>query len=147
MAMRGFLINKKVPFFAKMSWVFRHLERSVLLINVVFLITFGFAILTAVNPNVKQTNFAYSLPGTMSFILTFTLIFLIPGTILRFKLASPLPENWPFWKKILAFLEGPVVILNLLTYSFFPFVDAQTRMLLGKRSKNLYFTQKVRINP
>ena len=145
-AIKGFLTNKKVPFFAKISWIFRHLERSVLLINVVFLITFGFAILTAVNPNVKQTNFAYSLPGTMSFILTFTLILLIPGTILRFKLASPLPENWPLWKKILAFLEGPVVILNLLTYSFFPFVDAQTRMLLGKRSKNLYYTQKVRTN-
>jgi hypothetical protein len=110
----------------------------------VFLITFGFAILTFVNPAVKQSSFAYSLPDTMSWILTFTMIFLIPPTYYRAKIAPPMPKEWSFGKKILMNLEGVAVIINLLTFSFFPFLEAQTRMMLGKRMKDLYHTPKVR---
>ena len=40
-------------------------------------------------------------------------------------------------------LEGPLIVINLLTFSFFPFLEAQTRMLLGKKMKDLYFTTKM----
>jgi hypothetical protein len=122
----------------------KHIEHRVILINIVFLITFGFGMVTLVNPYVKQSNFAYSLPDIMSTILTITLIFLIPGTYYRTKLAGEPPKNWPLYKKFLVFLEGPLIILNLLTYSFFPWIEAQTRMMLGKQMKDLYHTPKVR---
>jgi antibiotic biosynthesis monooxygenase (ABM) superfamily enzyme len=71
------------------------------------------------------------------------MIFLIPGFIIRSKI-SPMPKNWSLWKKAIVILEGPLVIVNLLTYSFIPYVDAQTRMMLGKKMKDHYHTPKVR---
>jgi len=116
----------------------------VLLLNTVFLITFGFSLVTLVNPYVKQSNFAYSLPHIMSLILTITLVCILPGTYYRVKLSAPFPKDWPWWKRGLSvFIEGPLIIVNLLTYSFFPAIEAQTRMLFGKKMKDLYHTPKV----
>ncbi len=143
-SIRGFLVNKKVPIQKKLAWILRHFQRFVLLVNVVFLITFGFSLLTIVNPYIKQTSFAYNLPNVISTIMTATLILLIPATIYRSKIAVPIPKRWPLWRKAFAFLEGPLVILNLLTFSFFPFVEAQTRMMFGKKMRDLYHTPKVR---
>ena len=144
MSIKEFLKNTKVPLKAKFVWTLEHLKKKVLLLNVVFLITFGFAILTAVNPFIKQTSYAYTLPNIMSAILTIPLIFFIPATIIKFKLVKPMPEDWPMWRKALAVLEGPLVLVNLLTFSFFPSLEAQTRMILGKRMKDLYHTPKIR---
>ena len=119
-------------------WTLEQFKKKVLLVSIVFLITFGFTILTFVNTDVKQTNFAYSLPFIMSFILTCTLVFLVPGTIVRFKMTTPIPAGWPFWRKVLAFFEGPLIIINLLTFSFFPFIEAQTRTTLRKLDNMKY---------
>jgi hypothetical protein len=139
-----FLTNEKISLMSKLVWLYDHFKTRVLLINMVFLITFGFGVATRINPNIKQSSFAYSLPDLMSFILTVTMVFLIPNAIYRAKITVPMPKDWPFWRKTLGFLEGFLVIVNLLTYSFVPFVDAQTRMLLGKKMKDLYHTPKVR---
>jgi cellulose synthase/poly-beta-1,6-N-acetylglucosamine synthase-like glycosyltransferase len=144
LSVKEFLKNDKIPLSLKISWVVKHLHKRVILVNLVFLITFGFTITTIVNPDVKQTIFAYSLPNLMSMILGVTMVFLIPGIILRSKISTPMPEEWPFWKKLLMFLESPLVLINLLTFSFIPYVDAQTRVLLGKKLKDLYHTPKVR---
>jgi hypothetical protein len=144
LSIKGFLKNSEVPLRLKIAWMFRHLEKRVLLIDSVFLITFGFGILTFANPNVKQATFAYSLPDIMSAILTITLIFFLPITIIRFKVVKPMPEQWPFWRKFLAVLESPLVIVNMLSFSFLPHIEAQTRMLLGKKMKDLYHTPKIR---
>lgn len=144
LSIKEFFKNKEVPRTLKIMWIINHLHKRVLLINIVFLITFGFTITTLVNPDIKQTIFAYSLPNIMSLILSFTMIFLIPGIILRAKIAKPMPEHWPVWKKALHFMETPLLLINLLTYSFIPFIDAQTRVMLGKKLKDLYHTPKVR---
>lgn len=144
LSMREFLKNPKINWSKKIKWFLKHVERRIILINIAFLITFGFNIVTLVNPDVKQTTFAYSLPDVMSSILTIALVFIFPATYYRFKLASPIPKKWPIWKKFIALLEGPLIILNMLTFSFFPFIEAQTRLMLGKRMKDLYHTPKVR---
>jgi hypothetical protein len=144
LSVKEFLKNKKINRGKKIAWFIKHIERRVLLVNIVFMITFGFSLVTLVNPYVKQSNFAYSLPNIMSVILNITLVCIVPATYLRLKLATPMPKEWPLWKKFFVFLEGPLVVLNLLTYSFFPWVEAQTRMMLGKKMKDLYHTPKVR---
>ncbi|NMB70312.1 hypothetical protein GYA27_03875 [candidate division WWE3 bacterium] len=145
LSMKEFLKNKKIKTWIKFEWLLKHIEKRVILINIVFLITFGFGIVTLVNPYVKQSNFAYSLPNIMSAILTITLVFLIPSTYYRNKLAGPPPKNWNIFKKAgVVLIEGPLVIINLLTYSFFPWIDAQTRLMLGKKMQDLYHTPKVR---
>lgn len=143
-SLKGFIKNKKVPLTLKLLWIYDHLKTRVFMINIVFLITFGFGLLTLVNPNVKQSSFAYLLPDIMSIILTVTLIFLVPAAYYRSKLTPDIPKNWPFWKKTLIFAEGFVVIINLLTFSFFPLIEAQTRLMFGKKMKDVYFTPKMR---
>ncbi len=144
LSLKVFIKSKKIPFSKKLLWIYDHFKTRIILVNIVYLLTFGFAILTFVNPAVKQSSFAYSLPDAMSWVLTFTLVFLIPPTYYRAKLTPPMPKDWPIMKKLLINLEGMVVVVNLLTFSFFPFVDAQTRMMLGKKMKDLYHTPKVR---
>lgn len=143
-SVKGFLTNKKVPLGLKMLWIYDHLKTRVFMINIVFLITFGFGLLTLVNPDVKQSSFAYVLPDIMSVILTVTLIFLIPAVIYRAKLTPPMPKEWSIFRRLRAFSEGFLVIFNLLTFSFVPMVEAQTRMMLGKKMKDLYHTPKMR---
>lgn len=144
LSVKEFLRNNKIPLYLKVEWMFRHLEKRVLLIDSVFLTTFGFTLLTFFNPSVKQATFAYSLPKITSVIFTVTLIFFIPITIIRFKIVRPMPKEWKFWKRVLAVLEGPMVVINMLSFSFFPQIEAQTRMLLGKKMKDLYHTPKMR---
>jgi hypothetical protein len=145
-AVKGFLTEAEIPTKTKILWTLKQIEREVILINTVFLINFGFATVTLVNPYVKQSNFAYSLPDLISFIMTVTLIFLIPTTFLRLSIAPKMPDKWNIFKKILRYLEGFAVIINLLTFSFFPYIEAQTRLMLGKKMKDLYHTPKVRSN-
>ena len=144
LSVKGFIKDKEIKLSKKLSWVLRHLKERVILVNVVFLITFGFAIVTLVNPYVKQSNFAYSLPNIMSIILTFTLVFIIPGIYFRRKFSVPPPEEWNRLRRLLTYLEGPLVMLNLLTYSLIPAIHAQTMLIFGKRVKDLYHTPKIR---
>lgn len=145
-AVKGFLTEAEIPTKTKILWTLKQLEREVILINTVFLINFGFATVTLVNPYVKQSSFAYSLPDLISVIMTITLIFLLPATFLRLKIAPEMPKSWNIFRKFLAYFEGFAVIINLLTFSFFPYIEAQTRLMLGKRMKDLYHTPKIRSN-
>lgn len=144
LSVKGFATNNKIAFTTKIMWMLKHLEKRVVLLNVVFLITFGFTLATAVNPYLRQTIFAYSLPQIMSVVLSAPLILFVPATFVRLKISSPIPKEWPIWKKVLVLFEGPMIILNLLTISFFPMVEAQVRMMFGKKMKDLYHTPKVR---
>lgn len=144
LSVKGFLKRKEIKLSKKIKWVIRHLKERVLLVNIVFLITFGFAIVTLVNPYVKQSNFAYSLPNITSLILTLTLVFMIPGVYFRKKFSIPPPEKWSKIRRALTYLEGPLIMLNLMTYSFFPWIHAQTMLIFGKRFKDLYHTPKIR---
>jgi len=144
MLVKGFLTHKEVPLKKKVLWVYKQFKIRTFFVGISFLITFGFAMLTFANPRVKQTNFAYSMPQTVSYVLTSALLFLIPTHYYKRQIGMPVPKDWPIWKKLITLLEGPAVIFNLLTYSFIPFVDAQTRMMFGKKMKDLYHTPKVR---
>jgi hypothetical protein len=106
--------------------------------------TFGIRIITLVNPLSRQSISVYSLPSTISLLLTVAMVMLVPLTIYRTKLVKEMPKDWPFWRKIFILLEGPMVVVNLFTYSFIPFVEAQTRMMFGKRMQ--IYPSKVRQN-
>lgn len=144
LALTEFVRNKEIPLSAKIIWAYNKAERHLIFRTIVFLITFGFAILSLVNENVRQTTIAYRLPNVISIISTFGLFFFIPSTVLAHKLNPPIPKEWPIWKKALTYLEAPLIVVNLLTFSFIPFLEAETKMMLGRRYKNLHFTPKHR---
>lgn len=144
LSVKTFLKDKDIKLLKKIRWVNRHIKERVILTNIVFLITFGFALVTLVNPYVKQSSFAYSLPKIMSLILTLTMVFIIPGIYFRKKFSTHPPEEWSRLRKLLTYLEAPLITINLLTYSFFPALHAQTMLIFGKRFKDLYHTPKIR---
>ena len=122
-----------------------HLKRRVVLFTLVFLMTFGVSLLTLVNQNARQISLVYTLPNIMSTILTITLVFLIPVTFLRSKIVKPMPKKWNIFRRLLVtIVDGPLVIINLLTFSLIPWIDAYTRMLFGRKLNDFYYTPKVR---
>ncbi len=143
-SLKGFLTNNKIPATTKIAWTAKLLEEKVMALTTVYLITFGITLITVVNPSAKQLNFSYILPDVISLFLTFAMVLLIPITFYRSKLIIPMPANTPKIKKVLSVLEAPLVVINLFTFSLLPFIEAQTRMMLGKPMKDLYHTPKVR---
>jgi len=141
-AVKGFL-TAKVPLRLKLEKLYHMLEQYTIWRTVTFLITFGFLLLTLANPHLRQTALGYQLPRITGTILTSAFFFLLPLTALRAKITKPMPSDWPLWKKIWAYLEGPLVIINLLTYTFIPYLDAETRLMLGKRLE-FWSTPKMR---
>lgn len=141
-AMRGFL-TRKIPLGIKLTKLYHLLEQYTVWRTVTFLITFGFLLLALVNPQVRLTALGYRLPQITGIILTSAFLLLLPLTFFRSKITSPIPADWPTWKKIWAWLEGPLVIINLLTYTFVPYLDAETRLMIGKRLE-FWPTPKVR---
>lgn len=143
LSIKGFVKNRKVPLSKKILWTYAQIKNKTILVSIVFLVTFGFYILTFTNRYVKQSNFAYSLPYAISILLSATLVLIIPITIIKTKLVGGIPKELPIWRKALFLMEGPLIVINLLTFSFLPFLEAQTRMMLGKKMKDLYFTPKM----
>jgi len=140
---KGFLTHRKVPKLRKLTWAYNKVEQCTIWKSIVFLITFGFGILGLVNPDIRQKAVVSSLPEITGLILTFAFLLLIPATFLRNKIIAKVPADWPWWRKALSWIEGPMVVVNLLTFSFIPFIDAETRMMLGKKIE-LYYTPKFR---
>ena len=144
LAMYGFLKGKDIPKTAKLLWTFSKIERHLIWRTIAFLITFGFAILTFVSKDIAHSSAVYRLPQIISVILSSALVLIIPVTYFRLKLAPKIPQEWPFWKKAIVYLEGPLIMINLLTYSFVPFLEAETKMMFGKKFKETYYTPKIR---
>ncbi len=141
-AMKGFLTTK-VPLGLKISKLYHLIEKFAIWYTLAFLITFGFAILSLVNPEIKLTTLGYLLPKISGVVLTAALVILFPITIFRNKIVRPMPANWSWWKKLWTWVEGPLVVVNLLLYNFAPYLDAETRLMIGKRLE-FWPTPKVR---
>lgn len=142
-AMKGFLTVPGVSLRQKLLQFYKMIEQYTIWRTVTFLLTFGFPLLLFFNPTLGTTLLGYNLPKLTGHILTTAFVFLIPATLIREKIVKPKPRHWPFWKKLLAYLEGPLVIVNLLTYVLVPYIDAETRMMLGRQFR-FKTTPKVR---
>ncbi|MFH1565651.1 MAG: hypothetical protein ABIB98_00415 [bacterium] len=143
-SMYGFIKGKNIPKTSKLLWTFSKFERHFIWRTIAFLITFGFTILTLVSKNIRHSAAVYNLPQIISLILSSALVLIIPVTYFRLKIAKEMPKEWPWWRKTLVYLEGPLIMLNLLTYSFIPFLEAETKMMFGKKFKKTYYTPKIR---
>lgn len=132
-AMRGFLTVPGIPLRQKFLQLYKMIEQYTVWRTVTFLLSFGFPLLLLVNPRLRITALGYNLPRLTGYILTFALVFLLPATVIREKIVKGKPKEWSWWKKALTYLEGPLVIVNLLTYVFVPYIDAETRMMFGHK--------------
>ncbi len=115
-------------------------------LTVVFVLAFGLNIMKLLNQNYQYTVFAYNLPRVLSYIFTLVMLSNIAIVIFKRKV-TPVPKNWKWYRHIWDFLETYLITINMLTFSFIPYVQAVTEMMFGfsKFKRNFYVTDKVRI--
>lgn len=134
---------KKSTIEQKVIWLYTKFERHAIARTSVYLITFGFFFVTLVNQQFRNSATVYGLPQVISIFLTGGMFMLLPLTWIK-KDLYPAPKGLPFWRRVLFFLEGPAVVINLLTYSFIPWLYAETLMMFGRLPKVTFYTPKVR---
>ncbi|KKR05509.1 MAG: hypothetical protein UT34_C0002G0016 [candidate division WS6 bacterium GW2011_GWF2_39_15] len=145
MTFAGMYKNKNIPLSKRIKITMAMFDDRLIFRTVVYLLTLGLPILTLVSPEFQYSSASYNLPKIMSLILTSVMFFNIPIYIIRLKL-SPLPKEWGLFRKFLDMVETLLVTVNMLTFAFIPFVQAQTEMMIGKTiKKNHYATEKVSI--
>ena len=115
-------------------------------LTVVFVLTFGLSIMGWVNPGFQFTGFAYNLPRILSYVFTAIMLSNIAVVIYRRQL-TPVPKGWKWWRHVLDFLETYLIAFNMLTFSFIPYIQAMTEMMVGsgRFKRNFYVTEKVKI--
>lgn len=141
----GIFSNKFMPLARKFEMLWYLLDNQLLGLTVVYLITFGLPMLSFFSDKFIYTAASYNLPVLMSYILTALMFLNLPIVYYRRKVV-PIPSGWSFFRHIGDFMETVLVTLNMLTFGFIPFIQAQTEMMLGRGfKKNFYATEKVEI--
>jgi hypothetical protein len=115
-------------------------------LTIVFVLTFGLNIMGWLSPTYQYTVFSYNLPRILSYVFLLVMLSNIPIVIFRRKI-TPVPKHWKWWRHVLDFFETYLIIVNMLTFSFIPYIQAITEMMLGrgKFKRNFYVTEKVRM--
>ncbi len=138
--------GNEFPTYRKLFLLRNIFEYQIWYLTVVFILTFGLSIMGWLSPTYQYTVLAYNLQKALSYIFTAITFTNIPMIIFRRQI-TPVPKNWKWWRHLLDFAETFLVTVNMLTFGFIPYVQAQTEMMLGLTSfkRNFYVTEKVHI--
>lgn len=137
--------NKEIPLANKIKIAATHINERLILKTVVYTITLGIPILNIMSPEFQYSSASYNLPRLMSLILSIVVLFNVPVLYVRRKVTG-IPKNWSFLRNLQDILEIFLVSVNLLTFGFFPSLQAQTEMMVGKGFRKRYYaTEKVAI--
>ncbi len=135
--------DKDFPWYRKLFLFKMMFQNWVWYLTIVFVLTFGMWIMNF-NKSFQFTAVSYNLPQLMSIVFTFITLSNIPIVIFRRQL-SKIPGGWKWWRHLWDFVETFLITINMLTFAFIPYVQAQTEMMLGlsKFKRNFYVTEKV----
>lgn len=143
---KGLLRVPGIPIWLRITKLWHLVEVFVFWKVLAYLLTVALPIVLFLNPQFNELVIWYSTPRTVSDIMSLSIIFILPATLYKILLVPPRPEKWSkirFWLIIL--IEMPMNLLTLLTYSFLPFIEASTRMMIGQKSaKSVTWADKVR---
>lgn len=134
--------DKNFPLFRKLSMFGLIFEHNIWYLTIVFILTFGLQIMN-LDKSFQFTSIAHNLPQLVSVIFSLITLSNIPIVIFR-RILSPIPKGWKWHRHVLDFLETFLVTVNMLTFGFIPYVQAQTEMMIGlsKFKRNFYVTEK-----
>lgn len=137
--------NKAISKLKKLSIAWQLIDNQLLFLTVVYSITFALPILNLINPEYRYSSASYNLPILMSYIFTGLMLLNLPIIYLRRRI-TPIPKNWNIFKHFYDILETGLIVVNMLTFAFIPFVQAQSELLFGKGFRKRYYsTEKVQI--
>lgn len=139
----GLYYNRKISLKNRLNVIWTLFDNQLLFLTAVYLITFGIPILNLFNQEFMNNPITYQIPSIMGYILGAAFVLNVPIVLLRRKI-MPVPEGWPWWRHVWDFLETGAVTINMLTFGFIPYIQAQTELLLGKRpGDKLNITEKI----
>jgi hypothetical protein len=139
------IYEKNIPFLKKLYIVLAMYRTYIFFITVVYLMTFGLSLLGIFSTNYVFSSAAYNLPNAMSFLLTSLLICNVFIVYYRRKI-TPIPSGWKWWRHLIDFFEVILIAVQMLTFGFIPYVQADTEMMLGRGfKKNFYATDKIKM--
>jgi hypothetical protein len=137
-SLAGITANKAFTLENKLKALWTLFDNQLLFLTVVYLLTFGLPILNLVSKEFVNSSASYNLPSLMSSVLSGIMLLNIPVIFFRRKL-SPIPKNWPWWRYVLDFVETFLITVNMLTFGFLPYVQAQTELLFGVKMKRKFY--------
>lgn len=144
LAIKGLLRHKKISFWKKLTKFYHLFEVFIFWKVFAFLVMIGLPLVFVINPDLNNTVLAYSAPNTVSLILFFASLAIIPSLFVKLNIIPPKPKKMSKLRfYLLILLEAPMNIITLFTFSFIPFIDATTRMMLGQsRRRSVVWSEK-----
>jgi hypothetical protein len=137
--------NKAISRIKKLSIAWHLIDNQLLFLTVIYSITFALPILNLINPEYRYSSASYNLPVIMSYIFTGLMFLNLPIIYLRRKI-TPIPKGWNPFRHLYDMLETGLIVVNMLTFAFIPFVQAQSELLFGRGFRKKYYTtEKVKI--
>jgi hypothetical protein len=147
LTLAGILRDPDFPNSYKLLTIRAFFENQIWYITIVYLLTVGLRSLSIFNPSYLYTAAAVNIDRVFTVLFAALAVTNIPMVYVRRKI-TPIPRNWKIWRNILDILEVLLLTVNMLTFSFLPFIQAPTEMMLGLRKKknSFYITDKVSIS-
>ncbi len=127
------LEHKEIPFLVRLLRTYKLIQTHTLWATNWFILTLGASLPPLLNPKFFQTSLGYNLPKFSQIILTICLLSLAITIVLDWKLQPKKDKNLSFWQKILYLFQWLLMPIATLFMSVIPGLDAQTKLLFGKR--------------
>jgi len=125
--------HPEIPWHLKFPRIFKILETHLIWSTNWFILTLGALLPTLVNPKFMQTSLGYNLPKFSQLILTVCLVALAVTIVLDLQLRPQEMKNKSIKAKTIELLQWILMPFATLFMAVLPGLDAQTRLMLGKR--------------
>ena len=146
--MYGFLKNKKIPFWSKISHIYTIIDGFWSWATVALLLfLLGWLPILLGGEKFNFTVLSFNLPILTGRIMTISMVGMVISAILSTVLLPPVPKEMKplerFFKKSSVFLQWVFLPITLIAFGALPALDAQIRMMFGKYM-GFWVTEKVR---
>jgi hypothetical protein len=142
--MRGFLKNRKIPFFLKLKTGYKLFEGHISWTTWAFLLTIiGWLPALFAGRDYSHTVFYYSVPRITGTIFHLASLSLITSVVLSILMLPKRKEQHSILKKCGYAVQWLLVPFTIIFLSALPALDAQTRLMIGKYM-TFWVTDKVK---
>lgn len=137
------LRNKNIPFAKKTEILWTLIENRLLYLTVIYMLTLALPLLNVFSPQFTYSSASYNLPRLMSYLMTGLMLLNFPIIYLKRQITQP-SKQWGILRNIWDYIETFLVTINMLSFTFIPFIQANTELMMGKKTRKvLYVTDKV----
>lgn len=134
--------HPEIPAWSRFFRISKMVESHLIWSTNWFILTLGAWIPALINPAFHQTTLGYNLPKISQIVLTICLLFLLITIVLDIAFRPKRPKESSRWFPIFEYSQWLLMPIATLFMAVLPGLDAQTRLMLGKRLE-YWVTEKV----